>query len=49
MTTTLSDHTVKCFDGELQHLSQVIAEMGGLAESQLAAAIDALVRVSETA
>jgi len=44
MTTTLSDHTVKSFDGELQHLSQVIAEMGGLAESQLASAIDALVR-----
>ena len=44
MTTTMTDHTVKSFDGELQHLSQVLAEMGGLAESQLAAAIDALVR-----
>jgi phosphate transport system protein len=44
MTTTTTDHTVKSFDGELQHLSQVIAEMGGLAESQLASAIDALVR-----
>ncbi|HEX9449661.1 MAG TPA: phosphate signaling complex protein PhoU [Dongiaceae bacterium] len=44
MTTKTSDHTVKSFDDELKHLSQVIAEMGGLAESQLAAAIDALVR-----
>jgi phosphate transport system protein len=44
MTIKTTDHTVKSFDGELQHLSQVIAEMGGLAESQLASAIDALVR-----
>ncbi|HWT97270.1 MAG TPA: phosphate signaling complex protein PhoU [Terriglobales bacterium] len=44
MTTTMSDHTVKSFDNDLQHLSQVLAEMGGLAESQLSSAIDALVR-----
>ncbi len=44
MTTKNTDHIVKSFDGDLQHLSQVIAEMGGLAESQLSAAIDALTK-----
>ncbi len=39
-----SDHIVKSFDDELKHLSQVIAQMGGLAEAQLQMAIDALVR-----
>lgn len=37
-------HIVKSFDDELNWLDNTIAEMGGLAETQLAAAIDALVR-----
>jgi phosphate transport system protein len=39
-----SEHIVKSFDEELKQLSQVIAQMGGLAEAQLQMAIDALVR-----
>ena len=39
-----SEHIVKSFDDELKHLSQVIAQMGGLAEAQLQMAIDALAR-----
>ena len=38
------DHIVKSFDGELKLLTQEIAQMGGLAEAQLAQAIDALAR-----
>ena len=38
------DHTVKSFDVELRRLVQEIAQMGGLAEEQLAQAIDALAR-----
>lgn len=38
------EHIVKSFDQELDRLDQLIAEMGGLAESQLAQAVDALVR-----
>lgn len=37
-------HIVKSFDDELKWLDNAIAEMGGLAETQLAAAIDALSR-----
>ena len=36
------EHIVKSFDSELKRLSQVIAEMGGLAEAQLQRAIEAL-------
>jgi phosphate transport system protein len=39
-----SEHIVKSFDEELQKLNNMIAEMGGLAEVQLADAIAALVR-----
>jgi phosphate transport system protein len=39
-----SDHIVKSFDDELNQLENVIAEMGGLAELQLADAIDAIVK-----
>ena len=39
-----SEHIIKSYDEELQRLSKIIIEMGGLAESQLAAAIDAVVR-----
>lgn len=36
------DHTVTAYDRELEDLRSTIARMGGLAEAQLAAAIDAL-------
>jgi len=39
-----ADHTVKSFDSELKRLIQEIAQMGGLAEAELAQAIDALAR-----
>jgi phosphate transport system protein len=39
-----SEHIVKSFDEELKHLTQVIAQMGGLAEAQLQMAIEALAR-----
>jgi len=39
-----SEHIVKSFDEELQRLSAVVLRMGGVAEAQLAGAIDALVR-----
>ena len=38
------EHTVKSFEDELKQLDSMIAEMGGMAESQLAAAVDAMVR-----
>ena len=44
----VSDHIVKSFDDELNQLINMIAEMGGLAESQLAGAISALSRRDET-
>jgi phosphate transport system protein len=37
-------HTVKAFDHDLQELSRMIAEMGGLAEKQVADSVDALAR-----
>ncbi len=40
----MTDHTVKSFDEQLQALSAAVAQMGGLAEAQLAAAIDAIAR-----
>jgi phosphate transport system protein len=39
-----SQHIVKSYDEELRRLSNTITEMGGLAENQLAAAIDAVAR-----
>lgn len=38
------DHIVKSFDDDLGRIDAIIAEMGGLAERQLADAIDALVK-----
>jgi phosphate transport system protein len=38
----LAEHTTKVFDSDLQELSRTIAEMGGLAEKQIAEAIEAL-------
>ena len=40
----MPDHIVSSFDAELQGLRSSIAEMGGIAEKQLADAIQALVR-----
>lgn len=41
--TKAPHHIVKSFDEELDGLNEIVVRMGGLAESQLAAAIDALV------
>src|SRR4051812_49853799 len=43
-TSMANDHTVKSFDAELRRLVQEIAQRGGLAEEQLAQAIDSLAR-----
>ena len=40
----MSDHTVKSFDEQLQALAALVAQMGGLTEAQLAAAIEAIAR-----
>jgi phosphate transport system protein len=45
----MNDHTVKSFDEQLQALSGAVAQMGGLAEAQLAAAIDAIARRDSSA
>jgi len=37
-----SEHTTKAFDSDLQELARTMAEMGGLAERQIAEAIEAL-------
>jgi phosphate transport system protein len=39
-----SEHIIKSYDEELQRLDNAIAQMGGLAESQLGAAIDAVIK-----
>ena len=39
-----TDHTTKAFDVDLQELSRLVAEMGGLAERQIVDSVDALVR-----
>ena len=45
-----SEHMIKGYDEELRRLNNIITEMGGLTESQLATAIDAVVeRDSELA
>ncbi len=40
----VSEHIIKSYDQELQRLDNTIAEMGGMAESQLAAAIEAVAK-----
>ncbi|RMD61552.1 MAG: phosphate transport system regulatory protein PhoU [Alphaproteobacteria bacterium] len=42
--TNTPHHIVRSFDEELRGLSEIIVRMGGMAEAQLAAAIDALVK-----
>jgi phosphate transport system protein len=41
---TASEHIVKSFDDELKQLSEIVIQMGGLAESQLQLAVEALTR-----
>ena len=43
ITTTRVDHTAKAFDTDLQDITRKVAEMGGLAERQIADAVQALV------
>jgi len=40
----MADHTVKAFTEQLEALASSVAQMGGLAESQLADAVDAIAR-----
>ncbi len=40
----VSEHIIKSYDEELQRLDNAITQMGGFAESQLAAAIDAVMK-----
>ncbi|MDO9412602.1 MAG: phosphate signaling complex protein PhoU [Pseudolabrys sp.] len=41
-------HTAKAFDSDLQDLARMVAEMGGLAEKQVADAVDALAKRDTT-
>src|ERR1700734_3467436 len=43
VTTTRIDHTAKAFDTDLQEITRKVAEMGGLAERQIADSVQALV------
>jgi phosphate transport system protein len=40
----MNEHTTKAFDVDLQEITRLVAEMGGLAEKQVADSIDALAR-----
>jgi phosphate transport system protein len=40
----MTEHTMKAFDADLQDLTRMVAEMGGLAEKQIGEAMDALDR-----
>jgi len=44
----MSEHTAKAFDTDLQDLARMVAEMGGLAEKQIADSVDALARRDST-
>jgi phosphate transport system protein len=39
---TMSEHTIKAFDADLQDLTRVVVEMGGLAERQIINALESL-------
>jgi phosphate transport system protein len=41
---TMSEHTAKAFDTDLQELTRKVAEMGGLAEKEIADSVQALTR-----
>jgi len=38
-----SEHTAKAFDSDLQELTRLVAEMGGLAERMIVESVDALI------
>src|SRR5262245_13637074 len=40
----MSNHITKAFDADLQELNRMVAEMGGLAEKEIADAVQALTR-----
>src|SRR5713226_175587 len=40
----MPEHTAKAFDVDLQELTRMVAEMGGLAEKQIADSVDALAK-----
>src|SRR4051794_26338663 len=40
----MSEHTTKAFDADLQEIARKVAEMGGLAEKQIADAVAALAK-----
>ena len=40
----VSEHIIKSYDEELRRLDNAITQMGGLAETQLASAIEAVVK-----
>jgi len=40
----MPDHTAKAFDADLQEITRKVAEMGGLAEKEIADAVDALAK-----
>ena len=40
----VSEHAAKAFDSDLQELTRLVAEMGGLAERMVVDSVDALVR-----
>jgi phosphate transport system protein len=40
----MSDHIVKAYDDDLESIKTMLAQMGGLAEDQLAKAVDALAK-----
>jgi phosphate transport system protein len=44
MHMVISEHTAKAFDVDLQELSRMVAEMGGLTEKQIADSVDALAK-----
>ena len=46
--STMVEHTIKAFDADLQALASMVAEMGGLAEKQIADSVDALARRDST-
>ena len=39
-----SEHTAKAFDSDLQELTRLVAEMGGIAERMIVDSVDALIR-----
>ena len=39
-----SEHTAKAFDTDLQELTRLVAEMGGIAERMIVESVDALIR-----